>query len=211
MRNLHRQVPGLLPVCTQGLCIGQLLTHIALPCQQVSLRRASLRETPSSSLCPTKRSARKTILKWRWPTGASCCAGCKKLHLSCAFWMLRSSRCCEHNLAKLPMPLFCAVQVVCWHGLVSCLPHALHLLRRCVLSGSSPVSHLTATHCKLSPAHGRCRPSHADATYDMKYGIRAVAGGGRASARETIGRVAAGAVAKKLLQHCFGTEVRRAV
>ena len=43
----------------------------------------------------------------------------------------------------------------------------------------------------------------------MKYGIRAVAGGGRASARETIGRVAAGAVAKKLLQHLFSTEVRR--
>ena len=43
------------------------------------------------------------------------------------------------------------------------------------------------------------RPSHADATYDFKYGIRAVAGGGRSSARETIGRVAAGAVAKKLL------------
>ena len=39
----------------------------------------------------------------------------------------------------------------------------------------------------------------ADATYDFKYGIRAVAGGGRSSARETIGRVAAGAVAKKLL------------
>mmetsp|Transcript_30930 Transcript_30930/g.118614 ORF Transcript_30930/g.118614 Transcript_30930/m.118614 type:complete len:399 (+) Transcript_30930:140-1336(+) len=44
------------------------------------------------------------------------------------------------------------------------------------------------------------RPSHADATYDAKYGIRAVAGGGRSSARETIGRVAAGAVAKKLLK-----------
>jgi len=43
------------------------------------------------------------------------------------------------------------------------------------------------------------RPSHADATYDFKYGIRAVAGGGRSSARETIGRVAAGAIAKKLL------------
>ena len=36
------------------------------------------------------------------------------------------------------------------------------------------------------------RPSHADATYDAKYGVRAVAGGGRSSARETIGRVAAG-------------------
>ncbi|GMH72155.1 hypothetical protein TL16_g05842 [Triparma laevis f. inornata] len=43
------------------------------------------------------------------------------------------------------------------------------------------------------------RPSHADATYDAKYGVRAVAGGGRSSARETIGRVAAGAVAKKIL------------
>ncbi|MEI6537866.1 MAG: chorismate synthase, partial [Verrucomicrobiaceae bacterium] len=43
------------------------------------------------------------------------------------------------------------------------------------------------------------RPSHADYTYDAKYGIRAVAGGGRASARETIGRVAAGAIAKKVL------------
>ena len=52
------------------------------------------------------------------------------------------------------------------------------------------------------------RPSHADATYDAKYGIRAVAGGGRSSARETIGRVAAGAVAKKLLHLLGGTEVR---
>lgn len=51
------------------------------------------------------------------------------------------------------------------------------------------------------------RPSHADATYDFKYGIRAVAGGGRSSARETIGRVAAGAVAKKLLAAVSGTEV----
>lgn len=51
------------------------------------------------------------------------------------------------------------------------------------------------------------RPSHADATYDMKYGIRAVAGGGRSSARETIGRVAAGAVAKKLLKMISNTEV----
>jgi chorismate synthase len=43
------------------------------------------------------------------------------------------------------------------------------------------------------------RPSHADYTYDAKYGIRAVAGGGRASARETAARVAAGAVAQQLL------------
>ena len=40
------------------------------------------------------------------------------------------------------------------------------------------------------------RPSHADFTYQAKYGIRNWQGGGRASARETIGRVAAGAVAK---------------
>jgi len=43
------------------------------------------------------------------------------------------------------------------------------------------------------------RPSHADFTYEAKYGVRNWQGGGRASARETIGRVAAGAVAKKLL------------
>jgi len=43
------------------------------------------------------------------------------------------------------------------------------------------------------------RPSHADFSYDAKYGIRNWRGGGRASARETIGRVAAGAVAKKVL------------
>jgi chorismate synthase len=43
------------------------------------------------------------------------------------------------------------------------------------------------------------RPSHADYTYDAKYGIRAPSGGGRASARETIGRVAAAAIAKNVL------------
>lgn len=46
------------------------------------------------------------------------------------------------------------------------------------------------------------RPSHADFAYDQKFGVRAVSGGGRASARETIARVAAGAIAKKwLAQH----------
>ncbi|ACY16610.1 chorismate synthase [Haliangium ochraceum] len=50
------------------------------------------------------------------------------------------------------------------------------------------------------------RPSHADYTYDAKYGIRAVAGGGRASARETVARVAAGAIARKVLAQ-FGIEV----
>lgn len=43
------------------------------------------------------------------------------------------------------------------------------------------------------------RPSHADYTYDAKYGIRAASGGGRASARETIGRVAAAAIGKQVL------------
>ena len=51
------------------------------------------------------------------------------------------------------------------------------------------------------------RPSHADFTYDLKYGFRDYRGGGRASARETLGRVAAGAVAKKLLRECCGTEI----
>ena len=47
------------------------------------------------------------------------------------------------------------------------------------------------------------RPSHADYTYQAKYGIRNWQGGGRASARETIGRVAAGAVAKKILSALY--------
>ena len=47
------------------------------------------------------------------------------------------------------------------------------------------------------------RPSHADFTYEAKYGIRNWQGGGRASARETIGRVAAGAVARKILTTLF--------
>ena len=51
------------------------------------------------------------------------------------------------------------------------------------------------------------RPSHADATYQAKYGIQALSGGGRASARETIGRVAAGAIAKQILLKANGTEV----
>ncbi|MBV6456904.1 MAG: Chorismate synthase [Fimbriimonadaceae bacterium] len=51
------------------------------------------------------------------------------------------------------------------------------------------------------------RPSHADFAYDEKYGIRAWSGGGRASARETIGRVAAGAIAKRLLKDRYGVEI----
>src|SRR5437868_6955737 len=51
-----------------------------------------------------------------------------------------------------------------------------------------------------APLKNSYRPSHADFTYEAKYGIRNWQGGGRASARETIGRVAAGAIAQKLLQ-----------
>ena len=51
------------------------------------------------------------------------------------------------------------------------------------------------------------RPSHADFTYDAKYGFRNWAGGGRASARETIGRVAAAAIARRLLHEVAGIEV----
>ncbi|MBD2654480.1 chorismate synthase [Synechocystis sp. FACHB-383] len=51
------------------------------------------------------------------------------------------------------------------------------------------------------------RPSHADATYEAKYGIRNWQGGGRSSARETIGRVAAGAIAKKILAQFNGVEI----
>ncbi|KAH6679942.1 chorismate synthase [Plectosphaerella plurivora] len=51
------------------------------------------------------------------------------------------------------------------------------------------------------------RPSHADYTYLTKYGIKASSGGGRSSARETIARVAAGAVAEKYLRQAYGTEI----
>ncbi len=51
------------------------------------------------------------------------------------------------------------------------------------------------------------RPSHADFTYQAKYGIRTSSGGGRSSARETIGRVAAGAIAEKFLRERDGIEI----
>lgn len=51
------------------------------------------------------------------------------------------------------------------------------------------------------------RPSHADYTYQVKYGSRASSGGGRSSARETIGRVAAGAIAEKILCEQWGVEI----
>jgi chorismate synthase len=51
------------------------------------------------------------------------------------------------------------------------------------------------------------RPSHADYTYQAKFGTRAWPGGGRTSARETIGRVAAGAIAKKILRERYAVEI----
>jgi chorismate synthase len=51
------------------------------------------------------------------------------------------------------------------------------------------------------------RPSHADYTYQAKFGIRSWPGGGRTSARETIGRVAAGAIAKKILREQYRVEI----
>ncbi|PSK53104.1 Chorismate synthase [Elsinoe australis] len=51
------------------------------------------------------------------------------------------------------------------------------------------------------------RPSHADWTYLEKYGVKASSGGGRSSARETIGRVAAGAIAEKYLRVAHGVEI----
>src|ERR671912_2393449 len=52
------------------------------------------------------------------------------------------------------------------------------------------------------------RPGHADYTYLQKYGVRDPRGGGRASARETVIRVAAGAIAKKWLKEKYGVVVR---
>ncbi|HVJ15946.1 MAG TPA: chorismate synthase, partial [Polyangiaceae bacterium] len=51
------------------------------------------------------------------------------------------------------------------------------------------------------------RPGHADYTFDAKYGFRDYRGGGRSSARETVARVAAGAVAKKLIREAFGGSI----
>jgi chorismate synthase len=67
----------------------------------------------------------------------------------------------------------------------------------------TPIAMLVRNENQKSKDYGNLaelyRPSHADYTYEAKFGLRAVAGGGRASARETIGRVAAGALAEQLL------------
>ena len=52
------------------------------------------------------------------------------------------------------------------------------------------------------------RPSHADATYDAQYGVRAIAGGGCSSAQCTIGRVAAGVIARNILAAYNGINIQ---
>ena len=87
---------------------------------------------------------------------------------------------------------------------------AHHDLRALLLSGvfegqtlGTPISILVMNKDARPEAYREMettfRPSHADYTYQAKYGIRNWQGGGRASARETIGRVAAAAIAKKVL------------
>jgi chorismate synthase len=75
----------------------------------------------------------------------------------------------------------------------------------------TPISLMVKNEDQRSEAYNematKFRPSHADYTYQVKYGIRAWPGGGRTSARETIGRVAAGAIAKKILRERFGVEI----
>jgi chorismate synthase len=67
----------------------------------------------------------------------------------------------------------------------------------------TPIALLVRNNDQRSSAYDemrdKYRPSHADYTYDAKYGLRAWPGGGRSSARETIGRVAAAAIARKVL------------
>ena len=75
----------------------------------------------------------------------------------------------------------------------------------------TPISMMVENEDQRSEAYTematKFRPSHADYTYQAKFGIRAWPGGGRTSARETIGRVAAGAIAKKLLRERHGIEI----
>jgi chorismate synthase len=79
------------------------------------------------------------------------------------------------------------------------------------LTLGTPIGLLVANKDQVPSDYGSMqdipRPSHADFTYQMKYGIRASSGGGRSSARETIGRVAAGAIVDKYLHEQFGIDI----
>lgn len=74
----------------------------------------------------------------------------------------------------------------------------------------TPISMMVLNKTQRSGDYGEIanyyRPGHADLTYDLKYGFRDYRGGGRSSGRETIGRVAAGSIASKILSH-LGVEV----
>jgi chorismate synthase len=82
------------------------------------------------------------------------------------------------------------------------------------LSTGTPISLLVRNTDQRSSAYSEMksayRPSHADFTYQEKFGIRDPNGGGRSSARETIGRVAAGAIARKILAS-RGVEIRACI
>ena len=81
-----------------------------------------------------------------------------------------------------------------------------------MISTGTPISMLIENTDQRSKDYGeiaqRYRPGHADYTYDVKYGIRDYRGGGRSSARETAARVAAGALARKVVP---GANVRAAL
>jgi chorismate synthase len=76
----------------------------------------------------------------------------------------------------------------------------------------TPIAMMVANADQRSSAYDeiaeKFRPSHADYTYETKFGLRDPRGGGRSSARETVGRVAAGAIAKKLLTISGAIEIR---
>jgi len=75
----------------------------------------------------------------------------------------------------------------------------------------TPIAFYVANHDQVPGDYERFRtiprPSHADFTYQAKYGTRSVSGGGRASARETIARVAGGAIAERILVEHSGVEI----
>lgn len=81
------------------------------------------------------------------------------------------------------------------------MPHAT--AADCLVSTGTPISMLIWNEDQRSKDYSeikdRYRPGHADYTYDLKYGIRDYRGGGRSSARETAARVAAGAIARKVV------------
>jgi chorismate synthase len=101
--------------------------------------------------------------------------------------------------SKLTTPRKEADQVEIWSGLFE------------GKTTGTPIGMLIANNDQRSHDYGDMaelyRPSHADFTYDLKYGRRDHRGGGRSSARETAGRVAAGAIARKVLREVCGTEI----